>query len=90
MRVTKAYMQAAIKEIFTPIDKSIIFKDQKYGTVRIIGSIRKLSRNTGIPESRIDVESVHISSKNMDLAWVTFDSEETVHDIFKYAAVYLQ
>ena len=86
MRVTKNDMHAATNEKLAPIDKSIVFKDRKYRTVRKVGSIRKLSRNTGIPESRLDVENVQISSKNVDIAWITFGSKETVRNVFKQAA----
>ena len=33
------------------------------------------------------MESVQISSKNVDIAWIVFNSKETVRNIFKQAAI---
>ena len=35
----------------------------------------------------MSIQNVSISTKNVDIAWITFDSEDVVKNIFKHAAI---
>ena len=87
MRIFKEDFQRATKEDLTNVDKSELFKGPRYGDLRLLTSIKKLSDNTGMHPSRIGVETVTISSKKVDIAWLTFEDEDTVKALFKNAAI---
>lgn len=68
------------------IAPSVLFRDPSWENLRFQVLTRKISQNTHIPENQIRITSLNISSVNFDIAWIRFESEFTVRNIYKNSA----
>ena len=78
--------KAVATQDISKVAPSILFRDPSWERLRFQALTRKISVNTHIPESQIRIVSLNISSVNYDIAWIRFDSEYTVRNIFKNSA----
>ena len=65
----------------------MVFRGSKFDNLRVLGIVKKLSISTSIPRTNFRITELNISLKNFDIAWVQFENEETVRNIFKQSAV---
>ena len=66
---------------------SVIFRGPNYHDLRVKTIVEMLSSNTGIHKGNFRIVELHISSKNFNIAWIQFDNESIVRNIFKQSAI---
>ena len=86
VRVDIEDFRAATDQDISGIAPSVLFRDPAWETLRYRTLTRKLSINTHIPESQIRITDLNISSVNFDIAWIRFESEIIVKNIYMSSA----
>merc|ERR1712081_82195 len=62
-----------------------IFKNPTNNVAVMAGVKQKIFNATGIPHHKLKITKVSISTKRAKLAWISFESEKIVSDIFRLA-----
>ena len=87
LRVEIQDFQAVSNDDLSKYAPSVIFRGPNFFNLRVRGVTNKLSNNTGIHPQNLRILEINISSKNYNIAWIKFDSEETVINIFKQSSI---
>ena len=66
---------------------SIILRGPSFHGLRVKTITNMLSENTGIHRGNFRIVELHVSSKNFNIAWIQFDNEQIVRNIFKQSAI---